>query len=267
MIRLAVLGDPLRYTRSPELHRAGFEVLGVPGESFALRTPAEALASRLAELAAGGYTGVNLTHPLKEAALTLVTRVSPASAASRSINTIGFDGRERWGDTTDGSGFVDLLRSLRREPARERALLFGSGGASRSLALALGEAGAQVTVASRDPVRARDSWSAIPGAALVSTEGAEIDAMLRGATLIVNGTPSSSATEPSPVTRLPRGALLVDLTYGESPTGWVSAARAAGLDAIDGLGLLVHQARRSLSLWFHRDVPLEPLARAVGWAP
>lgn len=266
-IRLAVLGDPLGFTRSPELHLAGLSALGLEGESLALRTPVDSLAARLAELEAAGYTGVNLTHPLKEAALALVARSSPASLAARSVNTIGLANAERWGDTTDGAGFVDLLHTLAREPESESVVIFGSGGASRSLALALLEAGAHVTIASRDPARARDSWSAISGALLIAAEGSELDGALRDATLVVNGTPTSSATEPVAPARIPNTAAAVDLTYGAAPTGWVNAARAAGLEASDGLGLLVHQARRSLSLWFGREVPLQPLARAVGWAP
>ena len=266
-VRLAVLGDPLSFTRSPELHRAGLSALGLDGESLALRTPVDSLAARLAELEAAGYAGVNLTYPLKEAALALVARSSPSSLAARSVNTIGFAGDGRWGDTTDGAGFVDFLHTLAREPASESVVIFGSGGASRSLALALLEAGAHVTIVSRDPAAARDGWSGISGALLIAAEGNELDGALRQATLVVNGTPTSSGTEPVAPARIPSSAAVVDLTYGSAPTGWVSAARAAGLEASDGLGLLVHQARRSLSLWFGREVPLEPLARAVGWAP
>jgi len=84
-------------------------------------------------------------------------------------------------------------------------------------------------------------------------------------TVIVNCTPLSGDELPAPLERIPRTALVVDLTYGPEPTPWVRAARAQGLHAIDGLGLLVHQARRSLSLWLGREVPVEPLAAAVGW--
>jgi shikimate dehydrogenase len=59
--------------------------------------------------------------------------------------------------------------------------------------------------------------------------------------------------------------LAIDLVYGPEPTAWVRAARALGLQAYDGLGLLVFQARRSLALWTGQEVPLEPLAEAVGW--
>ena len=68
-IRLAVLGDPLAYTLSPVLHRAGCEALGFACEAHALRTPPAELAERLRDLAARGFRGCNLTHPLKEHAL------------------------------------------------------------------------------------------------------------------------------------------------------------------------------------------------------
>ena len=100
------------------------------------------------------------------------------------------------------------------------------------------------------------------GAALIEW-GARPDALpLEEATLIVNATPVEA---PLPPATLPPRALIVDLRYGPEPTTWVRDARAAGREAYDGLGLLVFQARRSLTLWLSRAVPVDPLARAVGW--
>jgi shikimate dehydrogenase len=265
-VKLAVLGDPLRYTRSPDLHRAGLAALGIECESRAIRTPPADLGARLGELAEAGYHGVNLTHPLKETALDLVTRVSQESRRARSVNTVGLDAGASWGDTTDGSGFVDLLRARGREPAAERVLLLGAGGAARSLALALADAGcARLAASARRVEEARAGWSAIPGAALVAWRSqAETEALAR-ATLVVNATPLSGEEPPAPVHLLPRTALVVDLVYGAELTTWVRSARAAGLEAFDGLGLLAFQARRSLALWTGREVPIEPLLAAVGW--
>src|SRR5436309_15622630 len=118
-MRLAVLGDPLEYTLSPELHRAGLEALGCSGESCAIRTPPDLLGQRLRELARNDYRGVNLTSPLKEAALTHLSRLSEPAHRARSVNTVGFDREGWWGETTDGSGFVELLGSLGRRPAEQ----------------------------------------------------------------------------------------------------------------------------------------------------
>ena len=107
-VRLAVLGDPLRYTRSPDLHRAGAAALGLDCESHAVRTPLAALGETLARLAAEGYTGCNLTMPLKEAALACVRETTPTARRARSINTVTFLAAGSSGDTTDGVGFVEL---------------------------------------------------------------------------------------------------------------------------------------------------------------
>ncbi|HEY6196479.1 MAG TPA: shikimate dehydrogenase, partial [Candidatus Eisenbacteria bacterium] len=135
-VRLAVLGDPLRYTRSPDLHRAGAAALGLDCESHAVRTPLAALGETLARLAAEGYTGCNLTMPLKEAALACVRETTPTARRARSINTVTFLAAGSSGDTTDGVGFVELLAALDRDARRARIVLLGAGGAARSLALA-----------------------------------------------------------------------------------------------------------------------------------
>ncbi len=265
-VRLAVLGDPLAYTLSPVLHRAGCAALGVACESRALRTPPEALGERLQALAAEGCLGCNLTHPLKEHALDHVAKASVAAERARSVNTIVFRAEGWWGETTDGAGFVDLLRELRREPERQRVLLLGAGGAARSLALALQWAGCRsVRVSSRRKPQGAYAWGEGLDEQFMGWRSPEEEDALASSTVIVNGTPLSDEEGPAPLERVARDALVVDLTYGPAPTPWVARARAMGLEAVDGLGLLVHQARRSLSLWLGREVPVEPLAAAVGW--
>ena len=265
-VRLAVLGDPLAYTLSPVLHRAGCAAVGVACESEALRTSVAQLPARLADLAARGYLGCNLTHPLKESALDCVAKASVAAEQARSANPIVFRGEGGFAETTDGPGFVDLLRSLRLEPVRERVVLLGAGGAARSLALALQWAGCrEVVVSARRPKDARFAWGeGLDERFLGWRSDEERDAIAEG-TVIVNCTPLSGDELPAPLERVARTALVVDLTYGPEPTPWVKDARRQGLHAVDGLGLLVHQARRSLSLWLGREVPIEPLAAAVGW--
>ena len=263
-VALAVLGDPLAYTLSPLLHRAGCASLGVVATSEALRTAAPDLGARLRDLAARGYRGVNLTAPLKEPALEHLDRVSEASRLARSVNTVGFEADGWWGDTTDGPGLVDLLSSLGRSPGSERAVLLGAGGAARSLALALLAAGAEVSACARDPGRAAATWAGIPRARLIAWGSDERDRAVAASSLVIQATPLDGE-EAFPLDRIPAHALILDLTYGPEPTEWVRAARRSGRQAYDGLGLLVFQGRLSLALWFARPVAVDPLASAVGW--
>lgn len=264
-IRLAVLGDPLAYTRSPDLHRAGLAAAGRTGESVARRTPLAELGERLAELSTAGFAGANLTHPLKEAALEHIARVSEAARVARSVNTIGFDAGGAWGDTTDGPGLLDLLRELGRDPAAERTVFLGAGGAARSLALALATAGASSTVSARRAASAGDAWGALPGGRRVAWRSVDEREALEAATLVINATPLGGDELPVSLDAIAKPALILDLVYGATLTPWVQAARADGRAAYDGLGLLVHQARRSLELWLGVPVPVAPLATAVGW--
>ena len=265
-IRLAVLGDPIAHSRSPDLHRAGLEALGLEGESSALPTPVEQLGARLTDLSARGFRGANLTRPLKSVVLPLLGRVSGPAHEARSVNTVGFAADGWWGETTDGPGLIDLLHDLGRDPGRERAVMLGGGGAARSLVLALAGAGAEPsTVSARRPAEVAGSWRDVPGARLVAWRSREETAALAEATLVVNATPLAGEEGPAPLEHIARSALILDLVYGERVGPWVLRARAEGRRAYDGLGLLVFQARRSLSLWLARPVPVEPLARAVGW--
>jgi shikimate dehydrogenase len=265
-VRLAVLGDPLRYTRSPELHRAGLAALGLAGDSEALPTPRATLPARLAELAERGFRGVNLTMPLKEAVLPHLARVSAAARAARSVNTVGFDAGGWWGDTTDGPGLLDLLAELERTPsARDRVVMLGAGGAARSLAGALLAAGVTLTVSARRTDAAAEAWRDLPAATIVGWRSAGERNALGAATLVIHATPLGGEEEPAPLDAIAREALLLDLIYAPELTPWVRRARTLGLSSHDGLGLLVHQARRSLALWFGTLPPLDPLARAVGW--
>ncbi len=268
-LRLAVLGDPLAHTRSPDLHRAALAALGIECVSRAIRTRADELEGRLRELAAEGLVGVNLTHPLKERALDHVGNVSEAARLARSINTVSFASAAWRGDTTDGAGFVDWMRHLGRVPGRERIVILGGGGAARSIALALvpfGGPGVLVAVREASLEASREKWRDIPLARLASRDGDLVRTeMEREATIVVNATPLVGTPEPWPIQELRGSILALDLVYGPEPTPWVRAARARGNPAQDGLGLLIFQARRSMQIWTGREVALEPLMSAVGW--
>jgi len=264
-LELAVLGDPLAYTRSPDLHRAALRAVGRSGDSRAVRTPAADLSARLRELSALGVRGINLTHPLKEAVLPLLSRVSDRSRATRSVNTVGLEAGGWWGDSTDGVGFVAWLRSLGSSPEREQVVVLGAGGAARAIARSLIESGARVTYSARRPEAVAAAWSGIPGARAVAWRSAEETEALATATWVAHATPLEDPLAIVPWEALPRGARIVDLRYGPTPTPWVLAARASGREAWDGLGMLVHQARASFTLWTGADPGVEPLERAVGW--
>jgi len=104
-------------------------------------TTVEEPPDRLAALAAGGTLGVSLTHPLKAAVLPC-SRASRPRRGSPLVNTVGLAGERWWGESTDARRVRRSPAIARRSPAHQRVLLLGAGGAARSVALALLEAGA-----------------------------------------------------------------------------------------------------------------------------
>src|SRR5207249_1157969 len=120
-------------------------------------------------------------------------------------------------------------------------------------------------VSARRPDEARERWGGLEAATVIPWRSAEERLALGNATLVVHATPLAGADEPAPLPGVARGALLIDLRYEPGVTAWVRKARALGFEAYDGLGLLVFQARESLVIWTGLDVPIDPLARAVGW--
>jgi shikimate dehydrogenase len=270
VLRLGVVGDPLRFTLSPVLHRAGCAALGIRAESEPRRVAPGELSAAFDRLEREGFRGVNVTAPHKQAALGCAGRITAAAAAAHSVNTVGFEPDGRWGESTDGPGFLDFLAWAGLAAGGQRVLLLGAGGAARSLALALLGAGAgRISVSARRREAAAELVALDPSRVLaVGWQSAAFTAELQSATLLVNATPLGSTDgDPLPLDpeAVPHAAVLVDLVYGPGPTPWVGRARARGLRAFDGLGLLVHQARHSLEAWLGRSVPLEPLERAVGW--
>ena len=130
-MKLAVLGDPLAFTLSPVLHRAGLESLGLAGTSEAFPTPAARLEERLAALDQAGYRGANLTHPLKEAALARVARVTDEARRARSVNTVGFaaEGCGRPGATNGfATGLLGGIQAATGGSAARSAAEFGGTG-------------------------------------------------------------------------------------------------------------------------------------------
>src|SRR5207244_12465302 len=107
---------------------AGLNAPGLDGEAPAIRTPASELGERLHELAAAGYRGVNLTHPLKQAVLDHLGRASEPARRALSVNTVGFDSGLTWGDTTDGAGFVEMLRAREWAPLAQRCVVLSDWG-------------------------------------------------------------------------------------------------------------------------------------------
>ena len=254
--RLAgVMGWPVAHSRSPRIHGYWLEEKGIDGAYLPLAVRPERLAAALAALPALGFSGCNLTAPHKEAAVPHMDTLSETARRIGAVNTVtvGADGALH-GDNTDGYGFIGHLRQEAPcwEPAAPVAVL-GAGGAARAVVDALAGAGApDIRLVNRSPARAA-ALAEAAGAPVRAHPWSERAAVLADCGLLVNTTALGQVGRPAlalDLGRLPAEAVVYDLVYAPLETGLLKAARAGGHRAVDGLGMLIHQARPGFAAWF-----------------
>ena len=258
----AVIGDPVRHSLSPAIHNAAFRALGLDWVYVALPVREGDAAGAVAGMRALGIDGMNVTMPHKSDVAKAVDRLSPAARALGSVNTVSRHGDQLVGDSTDGDGFVNALREDEGvDPEGKRFVVIGAGGAARAVVKAVADAGAaDVVVVGRRPERA-DTCARLAGAR--GRTGTTDD--VAGADVVVNATPIGMGEVvnidrrdalPLDPARLAVGQLVVDLVYEPLVTPLVAAARERGVAAVNGVGMLIHQAALAFRIWTGEDPPL-----------
>ena len=271
MPRLAVLGHPVAHSLSPVMHTAALKEMGLAGEwSYeAIDVAPEEFSRTVEGLPEGGFEGVNVTIPHKEAALEIADDPSDTARAIGAANTLSFGGGRIAAENTDASG---LIAALPESPRGHRALVLGAGGAARAAAWALADAGAAVWVWNRTH-RKTERLARDLRVRPVEPEATHRALQISRFEIIVNAT--SVGLEPSSregadlkalhldADSFGEGHLLVDLVYASSDTELVRAAREGGSRVIDGRDVLVHQGAHSLHIWTKREPPLETMKKAI----
>jgi shikimate dehydrogenase len=268
--RLAgIMGWPVGHSLSPRLHGHWLRRHGIDGAYLPFAVPPEHLEQALRALPALGLRGCNLTIPHKEAALALVDHASPLARRIGAVNTVMVEADGTLaGDNTDGFGFLASLSAGWPGWGAEAgpAVLLGAGGAARAVTVALLDAGApEVRLLNRTPDRARKLAASLDGP-VVAVPWAERTAALEGAALLVNTTSLGMAGQPPLVLSLdplPRTAVVADVVYTPLITPLLAVARAHGNPVVDGLGMLLHQARPGFRAWFGVEPAVDDELRAV----
>lgn len=248
-----VIGAPVGHSRSPRLHGTWLRDYGIAGHYVPLHVEAADLERVLRAMPAMGFVGANVTIPHKEAALALADDVTDMAARIGAANTLTFrDGRIH-ADNTDGYGFIANLRhgAPAWRPDVGAALVLGAGGAARAVIVALQDTGVpEIRLTNRTRARAEEL------AAEFDCAVQDWDARAKGLGdlgLLVNTTAlgmDGQAPLDMPLGALPDSALVTDIVYTPLETPLLRDARARGLQAVDGLGMLLHQAVPGFERWF-----------------
>lgn len=264
-LRAGVMGWPVSHSLSPRLHGHWLARYQIDGAYEAIPVQPENLAEALSNLAAEGLRGVNLTVPHKVAALDLVDRIDDTAHRIGAINTIVVekDGKLA-ASNTDAFGFIENLRDhvpdqVTAAWADRPAVILGAGGAARAICTALLDSGvSEIRLVNRTAERAAALAETLPGLAQSATICAWVDRQdaLVDAGLLVNTT-VLGMTGQDPLAldlaNLPGDATVNDIVYAPLETALLAQARGRGNPVVDGLGMLLHQARPGFRAWFGTD--------------
>ena len=237
-LRLAVIGDPVAHSLSPQLHRGFFEERNIEGSYEALRVPAGDGRRVIAALRARGYHGLNVTTPLKEEAFAASQTRDAAARASGAVNTLVF-GKRIAGYNTDGAGALGALRAAGLASVKDvRILVLGAGPAARAAIAALTSAGSRIVVWNRAPARI-EPFANAQGARLWQP-GAPVDALFAALA------PGARFDDAALLQALRAAPIAVDANYGPRAT---LAAVLERSDVCDGTAMLRASARASFELF------------------
>lgn len=257
-----IAGWPVSHSRSPAIHGFWLERHGIDGAYVPLPIAPAAFATAMRGLMAAGFAGANVTVPHKPAAFALCERVDDAARRAGAVNTLVFRDGRVLGSNTDLFGFTEGLREAGVDPAAGPALILGAGGAARAVAVALQGLGVAVTVANRTEARATALARDLAGLRIVAWE--RCPEVLAECALVVNATTLGMGGRGAPLvdfSRAAAGMVVADLVYVPLETPFLAAARRHGLVGVDGLGMLLHQARPGFAAWFGVDPRVDDALR------
>ncbi len=251
-----VMGWPVSHSRSPTLHNYWIKHYGLTGSYVLLPVDPVRLPAAIAGLPALGFAGCNVTIPHKIEAMKLMSRVDPVAKRIGAINTIVVEADGSLsGYNNDGFGYIQSLLDAQpnwRADAGPVTVL-GAGGAARAVIVSLAERGAkEIRLANRTPGKAEDLAREFGGPVKAIAWEQRHDA-LADVALLVNTTSQGMTGQPAldiSLEKLPARALVSDVIYVPLETPLLAAARRRGNATVNGLGMLLNQARPAFNAWF-----------------
>ena len=258
-VRIGLLGQGIGASRTPRMHMAAAEALGLPYDYRLVdsqrRELPEDTGAILDMLEAEGFSGLNVTYPFKRAVIPAIDVLSDAARNVGAVNTVVFRDGKRFGHNTDHWGFGESLRQGLPEASLERVVLVGAGGAGGAVAHALLDAGVGTLLVAD----LSDSMASDLSATLAEHYGAEraeavrdLPAAIASAYGLVNATPMGMDKHPGmPVAAsdLRPDLWVGDIVYFPLETELLRTARALGCRVLPGSGMALYQAARAFRLF------------------
>ena len=266
--KACVIGWPVAHSRSPLIHRFWLERLKIEGSyELAAVAPAD-FPAFVHDFARNGFAGANVTLPHKRKAFELCDITTTTAARLKAVNTVWIEAGKLCGDNTDVAAFAGALDQ--GAPGWDvnfrKAVVIGAGGAARAIVYALKLRGIKrIFLINRSKERAAE-LAADFGASIKVVDFPDLPGVLAGAGLLINTTSLGMRGQPPLVidlAPLPPDAVISDIVYVPVETALIGAAKARGLRAVSGVGMLLHQAVPGFERWFGMKPCVTPELRGV----
>ena len=267
--RLSVFGDPVAHSKSPAFHNAALRTSGIEAQYVKIHVRPDECVAALRALPVAGFLGTNVTIPHKAAVLAEVDEANDYARRSKAVNTVVVDGQRLIGHNTDGPG---LLRAIREEFSADvrdlRVMVLGAGGgAGRAIAVQCAMEGCQrLVLVNRTFKKAQALAVELGKAEAIPHEESALRTHLAETDLIINASAlGMKADDPLPIRAewLRANLMIYDTVYATGDSLLVTAGRAAGARAANGLSMLLHQGALAFEIWFNRPAPLEVMRAAL----
>ena len=270
--KAGVMGWPVAHSLSPALHSYWLDKYKINGTYELMPLEAHRLGEAIQTLGRRGYVGANVTVPHKEFAAKAVGKLDATAEVLGAVNLIIVDDDESLeGRNTDGFGFVENLKAgapgidLKDTPV----CLLGAGGTTKAVAYALLSEGARLCISNRTQSKAeavRDQLKSHIEGEVQIVPWAERSQALSGVKILVNTTSLGMVGQPAlelDLSRLSTDAVVTDCVYAPLETDLLARAKSHGCKTVDGLGMLIHQARPAFHAWFGVDPAVDPKLRDI----
>lgn len=249
--QFAVIGNPVAHSRSPELHHAFAEKMGIALQYHKRFAELDGFKTSVADFFADpNAVGMNVTVPFKEQAFALCQQLSQRATVAQAVNTLWMQNGQLHGDNTDGLGLVAALRHLNWPLQHAKILILGAGGATRGVIAPLLDAKVHsICIANRTLARAeqliQDIQHELPHAAL---NALPLSALHGHFDVVINATSASLTGDGLALPESLHFNYAYEMAYGK-PSEFLQTAQARGAKTADGYSMLVGQAIEAFAIW------------------
>ncbi|KUO58787.1 MAG: shikimate dehydrogenase [Gracilibacter sp. BRH_c7a] len=266
-MKYGIIGYPVEHSLSPVMHEAGFRELGIDAQYHRIPLHPTELAEGLAFLLELGYSGINVTYPLKEAVLPFLDKVNPQASEIGAVNTIKVVDGGLQGYNTDGDGFVQALKEQGYDFTGRKVVILGAGGSAKSIAASLAHLPIkEILILNRTEEKARILVELVhslggqaSGEAFISGD------WLKKVDLLIQTTSVGMRGESYPLSLqgINPSAWVIDLIYHPPLTKFLAEAESLGCRTMNGLDMLIWQGALAWKIWLDREAPVAQMRRAL----